>query len=171
MKSREAGLGSSLSFLAGIGLGAGLMALLDPGRGATRRSFIRDKTFHGLRVTGREGAKQMKRLQNGLAGALAESKAKLFERNVPDDIVVERVRAQLGHVVKNFGLLEVDARQGYVTIWGHVLRGERGKIIDRLQETRGVRNFYIQVDEHDNLDEIAGFHGQQASPQEARRVG
>jgi hypothetical protein len=170
MKSREVGLGSSFSFLAGIGLGAGLMALLDPGRGAARRSYIRGKTFHGLRVAGREGAKQFKRMQNELAGALAESKAKLLERNVPDEILIERVHAQLGHVVKNFGLLEIDARQGYVTVWGPTLRGERGKIIDRLQETRGVRNFYVQVEEHDNLDQVAGIHGQQTGQEQARRV-
>lgn len=147
------------------------MALLDPGRGAARRSYIRSKTFHGLRVAGREGAKQLKRLQNEMLGALAESKAKLLERNVPDDILVERVRAQLGHVVKNFGLMEIDARQGYVTVWGPTLRGERGKIIDRLDETRGVRNFYVQIYEHDNLDHVAEIHGQQPSRQQARRVG
>ena len=170
MKSREVGVGSSFSFLAGIGLGAGLMALLDPGRGAARRSYLRDKTFHGLRLVGREATKQLKRLQNEIVGALAESKAKLLERNVPDDILAARVRAQLGHVVKNFGLLEIDARRGYVTVWGPTLRGERGKIIDRLQETRGVRNFYVQIDEHDDLDQVAGIHGQQVSQQQTRQA-
>jgi len=170
MKSRGTALGSNFAFLAGIGLGAGLMALLDPGRGALRRSYLRDKAIRGLRVAGREGAKHLKRLKNELAGSLAEGKAKLLERYVPDEILFERVRAQLGHVVKHFGLLEINARQGHITVWGPVLRGERGKIIDRLQETRGVRNFYVQLDEHDNLDHLTGVFGQQPA-QQIRQVG
>lgn len=156
---RGSGMGSSFALLTGIGLGAGLMALLDPGRGAARRSFVRDKIVRAANVGQREGAKKFRHAYNEIVGSIAEKRASLRERDIPDDQLHERVRAQLGHVVSHFGALEIIADNGHIIIRGPVLSGEREKIAKRLEETRGVNSFDLQVAEHEpgtNIPELQG---------------
>lgn len=45
-------MNKGLGLLSGIGLGAGLMYVLDPNQGRRRRSLARDKVGHALRRMG-----------------------------------------------------------------------------------------------------------------------
>ena len=144
----------NLMLLAGLAMGAGLMALADPGRGARRRAWVRGKIAHGLRVTGREAGKLARNAANNLYGALAEARSTVRNRRVDDERLEDRVKAQIGHVLSHFTVV-VHATSGHVVIDGPVLRGERQKIARRLEETRGVRSYDLRVSEHDSADEVA----------------
>ena len=145
---------STFSFLFGAAAGAGIMALIDPGRGAWRRNQIRQKTVHGVHVVGREGRKRLQRAMDSFRGGFAETRAKIRDsrRTIPDDQIYDRVRAQLGHVVRHLGELEITVNDGEVRVRGPILRSEREKIYHRLDGTRGVRSYRVDVEEVDESE-------------------
>jgi hypothetical protein len=157
-------------FIAGALAGVGLMYLLDPRGGARRRAMIRDKVMHGGRLARMWGGKFARRARNEVRGEIEERKAWWRDRGeqIPDEVLSERVRAQLGHVISHPGLVEVTAEDGIVTLRGPVLRGEIRRICDRLDATRGVRNYSVELAEHDSADRIPGLKG---TTRGARRVG
>jgi hypothetical protein len=138
---------------AGVGLGAIAMALLDPARGARRRSWIRDKMARGAHLSNRKIDRKNRHLQNAAYGAIAERKARLFDRDVSDDVLEERVKAQIGHVLSE-NKVNVRARDGHVIVEGPVLAGERLKLAKRLDVTRGVRSYELLLIEHDGPEEL-----------------
>ena len=75
------------TLLSGLGLGAGLMFLLDPDKGRRRRALVRDKAVHYGKVTAAEAARHLQHLSNKTHGLAAEVKGKLErleERQEPD---------------------------------------------------------------------------------------
>ena len=65
----------ALTILAGIGIGAGLMYLLDPDRGNRRRALIRDKMVKLNRQTQETVTGYAKDMQNRAKGMLHEAKS------------------------------------------------------------------------------------------------
>lgn len=154
-----------LYFLLGAAFGASVMALVDPGRGARRRSVLRDKMQHGINVAGRETWKQVRNLGGNMKGAIAERRSAARDARVifDNEQLEDRVKAQIGHVLSHFSV-EVKARDGHVVISGPVMRGERQKLEDRLRETRGVRGFELQVTEHDRPEGVPSLQGVPKGP-------
>jgi BON domain len=146
--NRRNGRNNALMFMLGAGVGAGLLALLEPGRGARRRALVRDQLVHSQRTAGREINRQARDLGNRVHGFFAERRARWRERraSIPDDQLELRVMAQLGHVLAHANI-EVHADNGHVIVSGPVMAGERARIEERLRETRGVRSFDVRVEE------------------------
>jgi hypothetical protein len=161
-------IGQTFTFLGGVGVGAGLFFILDPQRGAARRAWVRDKMFHGIRLCGRFLDKRVRDLRNRVQGELAERRAYLAEEQVDDDVLVERARAQIGHVLSHPSAVEVSARDGVVMVRGPVLEGEREKIEHRLSETRGVRDFRVEVETHPTAEGVPALQGESRSQRRAR---
>ncbi|HYE71833.1 MAG TPA: hypothetical protein VEF04_00825 [Blastocatellia bacterium] len=61
-----------LPVLGGIGMGAGLMYILDPDRGRTRRALARDKMKSAVNRTGRAISSKTRDLTNRAQGVVAE---------------------------------------------------------------------------------------------------
>jgi hypothetical protein len=151
-----------LLLIAGTGIGAAAMALLDPGRGARRRSWIRDKVARAAHQSNRVIDQKSRHLQNEAFGALAEKKAQIFDRDIPDNVLEERVKAQIGHVLSECNL-RVQARDGHVSIEGQIRPGERQKLADRLDVTRGVKSYDLLVVETpgNNSSDVSDFSNAQ----------
>lgn len=149
--------GDGAIFLAGCGAGVLSMYLLDPGRGARRRAYIRDKFVHAGRTVADHADKQSRNLANHVKGVMCEMRAKFRNEQVPDDVLIERVRAQLGHAVSHPGALVIRAEDGCVIVTGPILRGERKKMEDRLRDTRGVCDFVLEVMERDSREGVPGM--------------
>lgn len=159
-------VGHGTALFVGIAYGAGMMYLLDPDRGNARRALIRDRMIH-LRNEARWWfSRQMRDLVHRGQGAVAEARSRVVEKPVSDDVLQERVRAQIGHVVSHPGMLEVKCRNGHVTLHGVVIPGEQGKIEKRLGSTRGVRAWSLELREQQDIDAAAG-----GQSQFQRRVG
>jgi hypothetical protein len=152
----------SLWFLLGCGWGAGMMYLLDPQRGRTRRALVRDKFVRFGYWLGDRADKRIRDLQYRAQGSVAEIRSSMHERQagIADRVLEERVRAQVGHVVSHPGSIEVRAENGHVILTGPVLRGEVEKVRERLEETRGVRDYDIQLSEHDSSENVPGLQGE-----------
>jgi len=157
-------------FLAGCGVGALTMFLLDPARGARRRSYIRDKFVQAGRTIGDRTDKQARNLANHVKGTIYEIRAKFRGDRPPDEVLIERVRAQLGHVVSYPGSLDVKVDDGCVIVSGPVFAGELAKIHDRLQQTRGVCDFDLQVTEHLDTEGIPGLQGESRWQRERQAI-
>jgi hypothetical protein len=129
------------------------MFLLDPGFGARRRALVRDKVVHGVRRT-REGLGAASRdLSHRAHGAAAlVRRARTWPRSVPDDTLVERVRATLGRNVSHARAIDVRAEQGTITLAGPVLAAEHTALLKRVGRVAGVKNVIDALDVH----QIAG---------------
>ena len=153
----------SVTLLSGMAIGAGLMYVLDPNRGRARRAQASQRLIHFGRVLGRQTGRQGRNLAHQAYGSLAELVAQLRDRarTIPDDVLIERVRAQLGHVISHPGLLDIGASQGRVIVSGPVLEHEVERIRDRVHKTRGVLECQLRLEPHSaaELEHISGRRG------------
>ena len=158
------GIGSCVgSFVSGAAIGAGLMYILDPNRGNARRAKLREKAVRAIHIAQRETNKQLRNAGNHLAGTMREIKSSIRDRSseVSDDIVLDRVRAQLGRDVRHMRMLDFTVQDGCVIVAGPALCGEAEKIRCRLRKTRGVRNCDVRVAEvsQGEMERLAGGRG------------
>ena len=153
-------MGRKLSWMSGLGIGALLSYLFDPDRGRRRRALVRDKTGHYLRKAGDSTGKLGRHLRNRVRGVGAETAARLQrEEDVPDEVLVERVRAEIGHVVAHPGAIEVAAQWGRVTLSGPVLASEVDGLLARVRGVRGVTEIEDRLEVHESPDGVPGLQG------------
>jgi hypothetical protein len=160
-------MGHTLSLVNGMIIGAMVMYIFDEHRGAKRRAYARDKLVHAGHLLGRAISKRSRDLAHRLTGSLAELRSSIRDRavDIPDEILVQRVRSQLGHVVSHPGLLEVSAREGWVSVRGPVLRQEVDTIKKRLGKIRGVKDCHVELEPHGELDRISGSRASRGTQQ------
>lgn len=163
---------STLSILSGMAVGALAMYALDPVAGGRRRALARDKMIRAARLAGREGRKQLSNFVNHVKGGVAEQMSAMRDRQrqLDDDLLLRRVRAQIGHVVAHPGALDVRVEDGMVIVSGPVLAGEEDNLHKRLEETRGVRTFDCRLEVHDSSKNVPALQGE-SRWQRKRRVG
>jgi hypothetical protein len=122
----------------GAALGAGLMALLDPARGGRRRALIRDKATHAAHRVGNAAGKTWRDLSHRAAGIAAEVRRIARRERVSDEVLVERVRSKIGHLVSHPASIDVSAKEGEVTLGGPVVQGELDGLLHGVRGVRGV---------------------------------
>jgi hypothetical protein len=120
-------------------VGAGLVYLLDPKLGRRRRAILRDKGVHfskivgrGLKITGRD-------IGHRFQGVISKGLSVFKKRSVIDNVLLQRVRAELGRAMMNPSGIKVNAMNGEVTLSGHVLQHEYRPLVKRIQRIAGVR--------------------------------
>lgn len=128
-----------VALLAGLGIGAALMYLLDPDRGARRRSLLRDKAARASRVAGRGVVDRANDVRNRTQGQVAELRASFANDQLDDDQLVARVRAELGHRVDRARSIEIAAHDGAITIRGQVPPDGADDIVAAVRRVRGVK--------------------------------
>ena len=144
----------------GTGLaGAGLMYLLDPTLGRRRRALFMDKTGRYSRAVGRGLDTTARDLGNRVQGLVAEGK-RAFAKGVPDGVLIERVRAELGRAVSHPGSIVIHADEGHITLSGPLLQHERDRLIRRIRKVPGVRSVGDQLDLHPDSSTEPGLQGQ-----------
>jgi hypothetical protein len=111
------------------GAGAGLMYLLDPKRGRSRREFVGDKALHATKVASRQFWGSGRDLSNRARGFAAETTSRLAGETVPDEVLAERVRSKIGRVLSHPKAVDVSAEGGVKAVRHDTLRtyaDERG---------------------------------------------
>ncbi len=111
---------SFVPFLAGFGAGALFAALLDPRRGAGRRALIRDKALSLVRQAGVTAARQGRDLKQRAQGMAHEMSVRLEKERPSDDVLAERVRAQIGRPVSHPRSIEMRVEGGEVILSGPI---------------------------------------------------
>jgi hypothetical protein len=143
--------------LFGAAIGAGLMYLFDPDRGKGRRARLSDQTAATLRRARREAEGRAADLENRAQGLQAEMSARGERARVSDEVLVARVRSEIGRVVAHPGSIEVQAGNGWVALSGPVLRHEAGALLAAVRAVPGVQEVEDRLTVHDRADGIPGL--------------
>src|SRR5919106_5270599 len=121
-----------LAMIFGAGVGAGWMYFWDPQMGNRRRAVLRDKFVRlthkiddAIDVTWRD-------LMNRSYGTWAELRSGFTDDKVSDQVLIERVRADLGGAVSHPRAIEVAAEHGQVTLSGPILADEVDTLLRRV---------------------------------------
>jgi hypothetical protein len=147
------------SLLEGIGLGALTMFLLDPQQGGRRRALIRDQAVHQVN-TKRAAIDVMTRdFANRSRGFQHQLKSRLTHEPVPDDVLMERVRAELGRCCTHSGSIEVMCREGEVLLRGPILATDVQRTVNTIQRIPGVHNVVNELDVYQSADNVPGLQG------------
>jgi uncharacterized membrane protein len=150
---------SGLGIVGAFGLGVALMYFLDPGRGARRRALVRDKVVHALRKTEDAAETTGRDLRNRAKGIAAEIRGRFEEEDVDDDVLVARVRAEMGRAVSHPSSIAVTASDGRVTLSGPILAREADELLSQVRSVRGVRDVEDQLERHERADDVPGLQG------------
>ena len=157
--------------LTGLALGAGAMYLLDPDRGARRRSLLRDQGVHaghklsdGISATAQDA-------RNRIRGTAAELRARFRNDVVDEEILHERVRSAIGRVVAHPSAVTVLAAEGRVTLQGDILEDEVEDLIKQVQRVRGVDEVENQLTVHRSTEGVPSLQGAGRRQQERSVLG
>ena len=139
-----------LTLLGGVGLGAGLMYLLDPDGGRRRRALARDKAVHGLKVSGKALRRTSADVGNRTRGLVAGAASRLRKGSADDHKLEGRVRSKLGRRLSNPSALQVQCADGRVILSGPVLASEMDKLLAKVQKIKGVHEVESRLEIQEN---------------------
>lgn len=128
------------SFLAGFGAGAAAVYFLDPDRGSARRSAVAGTAGRAVRATGARLKQGSSGMQGGWHGVRAGWRAFWQELPVADEVLVARIRAGMGHLLRDLSGLEIVAHKGHVVLSGAVDPDEVEQIVRAASTVAGVRS-------------------------------
>jgi uncharacterized membrane protein len=145
--------------IAGVVAGAGAMYLLDPDRGARRRSLLRDQGIHVGHKLGEGFSATARDARNRTVGAAAELRARFRRDQAGDEVLHDRIRSAIGRVVSHPGAIEADVTDGRVILRGHVLAHELEPLIERVERVRGVTEVHNELEIHRNAGGVPSLQG------------
>lgn len=148
-----------MGWITGAGAGAAAAYLLDPETGGRRRALIRDKAIHTARVLGRTANSTARDIAHRARGLVASSAHLVRAEDVPDAVLVERVRAALGRVTSHPHAINVTAQEGHVVLSGPILAGEVSRVVERVSGVRGVQGLENLLDVHASADHVPALQG------------
>jgi uncharacterized membrane protein len=152
--------------LAGGALGALAMYFLDPHEGRRRRARTRDKMVHAGKRLNEAGRVTARDTVHRAYGVLASARKLLKHEEVSDEVLVERVRAELGRVVSHPHAVEVMADRGHVTVSGPILSEEVRPLLRCVRHVSGVKavSDRLTVYEGAQAQHVSALQGGHARP-------
>lgn len=159
MTTRNRAFPSGLAFFTGVGVGSALSYLMDPQSGRRRRALARDKAVHAAHTQRDVVDKGVRDLQHRAGGLVQRARQALERGPVPDEVLVERVRARIGRVVTHPGAIEVTAEDGHLTLSGPILAREVDDLLRTTERVRGVESVENRLEPHETADGVPGLQG------------
>ena len=152
-------MNKGLTFGAGLGLGTGLMFLLDPDRGKRRRAMLRDKCAWSARKTSEAAQVTARDIRNRAQGIASGIQSTFKSEPVDDTKLTDRVRSKLGRVVSHPHAIEVTAQEGVVTLSGPILTDEVPYLLACVNRVSGVNEVINDLDPHAAADNYPALQG------------
>jgi hypothetical protein len=156
----EVHLMDNRALLTGVGLGAALAFICDPDRGARRRALVRDKAVRGVRLTGDALDATVRDMSNRTRGITAAARSRWAGGPMDDARLVERVRSKIGRVSSHPRALDVEARDGEVTLRGPILADEVDDVISTVAAVSGVRAVVSGLEPHESAHGVPSLQGE-----------
>lgn len=142
---------TGLAITGSLALGAGLLYLLDRERVQQAGISTWQHLTTALRQSGRYLGSQMRRM-------LVESRWQGNAAETPnDDVLIARVRSQIGHVISHASAIGVHAHRGRITLSGPVPGDEIDKLLKTVAGVTGVHKVVSQLEVHEQTDSISGL--------------
>ncbi len=143
---------------AGI-VGTGLMYYFDPKYGPDRRSRLNDRFAHAGSRFKSGFSKAGRDLSNRTKGVFASARRLFSFRAWSDEVLAQRVRAELGRIVSHPGAIEVTAQNGRITLSGPVLAHEVGHLVGHLHAIKSVKAVENHLEVYDEPGQTPGLQG------------
>lgn len=153
LRARTGGADKGLALLGGLGLGALLMYVFDPQRGARRRALVRDKAVAAYNRTGAVVSARTRDLRNRGKGIAVKTRSLLHDEEVSDEVLIERVRSRIGRVENRGTSVELSARGGVVTLSGVVSESAIDDLLEAVRSTPGVEDVQDRLETDDRADD------------------
>lgn len=129
---------SSNLLFSGVAIGAGLMYFLDPQVGRRRRARARDKYHHYSKVGSSVLSKASRDFNHRLHGRMAENRLNHRNEQIPDNVLIERIRSKIGRVVSHPRAIHIECRNGHVILNGAIASSEIADCLGTVNRVRGV---------------------------------
>jgi uncharacterized membrane protein/osmotically-inducible protein OsmY len=142
----------AMIFAGGLSLGARLMYMLDPQQGRRRRALARDRAIwlaHQAELTLDRGVRD---LLNRAQSVADDAFSLLAQKPVSDAVLRERVRSRLGRASSHPHAIEVEAKDGWVTLTGPILQQEMRRALWAARSVAGVRHVENRMQAHREAD-------------------
>jgi uncharacterized membrane protein len=152
---------NKLKLVSGVGLGAGLLLLLDPVTGRRRFKEVRGR-FAALAHTS-EGAigKTARDLRDRARDVVAEAGTLIrHERSGGDDALAARVRSKLARYVSHPSSIHVLVTSGLVTLSGPVPAEEVDDLIAVVCSVRGVEDVDDRLEVYEEASDMPPLSGE-----------
>ena len=151
---------STRDLITGAAVGAALTFVLDPSRGAKRRAMLRDKLVRAGRVAAEGAGTTARDMSNRARGVAAGIRGRFSDDDAADGVVCERVRATLGRASSHPRALDIDVRDGCVTLRGPILSSEANGVMAATAGVRGVQGVVDELERHETAAGIASLQGE-----------
>jgi hypothetical protein len=161
-KTWEESMNNRGALMAGAGIGAGMIYLLDPDCGARRRARLRDTAVRIATLTKRAVDTTSRDALHRTSGTAAWLRRLVRREVVDDDVLVERVRAKLGRLVSHPHAVTVAATNGSVTLSGPILKHEMPRLIHATRRVRGVCDVVDRLEPHEQAAHVPSLQGGRA---------
>ena len=148
-----------LAFGTGLGIGTGLMFLLDPNQGKRRRALLRDKCYWAARKTGEGAGVTARDLRNRTQGIVSEMKSRFSSESVDDAVLHDRLRAKLGRIVSHPKAIDVSVQNGRVVLSGPIVSTEVPALLACANRVGGVGEVINHLEPHDQSDNHPALQG------------
>jgi hypothetical protein len=145
--------------IAGVGMGALLMYTLDPQQGRRRLAVARDRAGRVSREASHWAGVGWRDLSHRAQGAGARLRQMVQRSATEDEVLLGRIRAQLGRVVTRPHAVEVACSSGRVCLRGPVLEREHEPLLRAVRSVRGVRQLESQLALHPTSATVPGQPG------------
>lgn len=156
------------SLIEGVALGAVGMFFLDPDRGGRRRALLRDQAIHQGNKKRRAVQVMARDFVNRSKGLRYQIQSKVKQRDVPDELLVERARAEIGHVVSHSSSVEVTCENGLLLLSGPILATELDACLRQMQMIPGVVQVLNNLDVYSDPAHISALQGGVSKPAATR---
>jgi hyperosmotically inducible periplasmic protein len=153
-------MNSLAAMLTGTGLGCLAMYSLDPEVGRRRRAQARYKILRIQKKAGEAAAARARDLKNRTRGTVAEGRSLLFDGKVNDEKLADRVRSNLGFLVRYPSFIDVQVNNGRVVLSGSVFADEVEQLIDGVLRIRGVRKGENRLNVYEKAENFPGRQGE-----------
>lgn len=148
----------------GGALGALAMYFLDPHEGRRRRARTRDKLLHAGKVLNEAGRVTARDTAQRAYGVWAGTRRLFKHENVADDVLVERVRAELGRFVSHPHAIEVAAEGGHISVSGPILPEEVRPLLRCVRHVPGVRAVSDRLSVYEDASHVSSLQGGHRRP-------
>ena len=142
------------AFIGGAGLGAGVLYFFDPDKGRRRRASLGNRLTHLGHVLTYASDVTSRDIAHRTRGLVAEMSARARDAYVSDRVLIARVRAELGMLVRHPHRITVTADNRCVTLSGPIHADELYRLLERVASVPGVAHVEdrLQMHEMDDID-------------------
>ncbi|MEU6431679.1 SRPBCC family protein [Microbispora sp. NPDC046973] len=148
--------------VAGLGAVGGMVTeyLFDPELGRSRRARVRDKGVHLTHEFRNASRAVVCDVANRSRGVVKSIRYRTGGRDVDDEVLHERVRAELGRYVRHPHAVEVRVESGRVTLTGDLLEKESRRACRAVASIPGVKTVNANWTTHRDATGVPRLQGE-----------